>query len=643
MSESRDPIPETPPVSPPNPGGRRSVAAAATTTLEPAAPARDAMPRTRFQRLLHQVGLWPRLHNPLSYRSSLLAALMAFGLIPTILFGVWLDRAFRNVGTMAGVGGAPVAPSLGTPASPAERAAIESGRNRVWVLLAVLSLSAAQLALSAWLSGRWAGPIDALPRRLRSLDSEDADAAADLSDRMAPRELRQIHEALVHLRRRIERTVAEMSTTRFQLDQTTSDVSRVRQSVERQVLDRTQELVDRLRVAETSERTKGLFLAQLSHEIRTPLQGVLGMLQLLEQSPLDEEQRDWVDTLRSSAGILLNVLDDTLDYSKIEAGKMRLVSEEFDLRQTMERVGKLFAPRASEKKLAFELQVDPSLPERVKGDADRLAQVVSNLVSNAIKFTQTGRVRLSVHTTSRDVSLVGLRIEVEDTGPGMDADTQARLFQAYFQADGPAQRRSSGGSGLGLAIARQLVQLMGGQVVVRSRLGAGTLVAVDLILPASETRPTAAVAPIPQPPKAFRPMRLLVVDDDPTSRKFLQILLGRAGHQVTMLENAEAMLSEWVLGARFDAVLLDLQLPQMSGLELAVRLRELEASAVSTAASARSGTAPVGAHTHLVALTASALEEDRRQALQSGFDQFLPKPVRAAELQRVLDRVPMAK
>jgi signal transduction histidine kinase len=140
---------------------------------------------------------------------------------------------------------------------------------------------------------------------------------------------------------------------------------------------------------------------------------------------------------------------------------MRLVSEEFDLRQVLERVGKLFAPKAAEKKLVLDVQIDPSLPERVKGDADRLAQVVSNLVSNAIKFTQTGRVRLSVHTTSRDVSLVGLRIEVEDTGPGMDADTQARLFQAYVQAEGAAQRRSSGGIGLGLAIARQLVQLMG--------------------------------------------------------------------------------------------------------------------------------------------------------------------------------------
>ena len=410
--------------------------------------------------------------------------------------------------------------------------------------------------------------------------------------------------------------------------------------VERQVLERTQELTDKLRLAEKSERSKGLFLAQLSHEIRTPLHGILGMLHLLEQSALGPEQRDWTETLRSSASALLNVLDDSLDYSKIEAGKMRLVSEAFDLRQVVERVGKLFAPRAAEKKLTLDVRIDPHLPERVKGDADRIAQVVSNLVSNAVKFTQSGRVGLSVHLTSRDLTLVGVRIEVEDTGPGMDSDTQARLFQAYFQAEGPAQRRSSGGTGLGLAIAKQLIQLMGGQIVVRSRPGEGTLMAVDLVLPWVDTGTAAGVGPMPQAPKPFRPLKLLVVDDDPTSLKFVRILLGRAGHDVKTLDTAEAMLSDWILGTRFDAVLIDLRLPRMSGLELASRLRELEVSAVTAAGGARSTTAPPGARTHLVALTASALEDDRRQAIQAGFDQFLAKPIRVAELERALERVP---
>ena len=336
---------------------------------------------------------------------------------------------------------------------------------------------------------------------------------------------------------------------------------------------------------------------------------------------------------------MLNVLNDSLDYSKIEAGKMRLAVDEFDLRPVFQRVGKLFVPRAAEKKLTLEVQFDSHLPERVKGDADRLAQVVSNLVSNAIQFTQSGMVRVVVLLTSRDVSLVGIRIEVEDTGIGMDSATQARLFQAYFQADSPAQRRVSGGTGLGLVISRQLVQLMGGQISVRSRPGEGTQIAVNLVFPVVDPRSGAPDGSVPAPPKPFRALRLLVVDDDPTSQKFIRILLARAGHEVQTLDTAEAMLSDWILGTRFDAVLLDLQLPQMSGLELAVRLRELEAASVVTAASARSGTVRSGTRTHLIALTASAREEDRRQALQAGFDLFLTKPLRVVELEGALERL----
>ena len=604
MPESRDPN------SAPNPGPAGSDESWST---------RRPTPRTRLQRLGQRLGLWPHIHNPLSFRASLMVALLAFWLVPTLLLGFWLDRTF---------------------AQAMDGSVIENGRNRVWVLIAVLVLMAVALGLSAWLSGRWSGLLDALPRRLRALDSEDTTDERLPENRFTPSELREIEASMRHLRRRIQKTVAEVSAAQQQLIQTSSDVVRVRQSVERQVLERTQELTDKLRLAEKSERSKGLFLAQMSHEIRTPLHGILGMLHLLEQSSLGPEQRDWMETLRSSAAALLNVLDDSLDYSKIEAGKMRLVSEAFDLRQVVERVGKLFAPRAADKKLIFDVRIDPHLPERMKGDADRITQVVSNLVSNAIKFTQSGRVGLSVHLTSRDLTLVGVRIEVEDSGPGMDSETQARLFQAYFQAEGSAQRRSSGGTGLGLAIARQLVKLMGGQILVRSRPGEGTLMAVDLVLPWVDTASPSGIATMPQAPKSFRPLKLLVVDDDPTSLKFIRILLGRAGHEVKTVDTAEAMLSDWILGTRFDAVLIDLRLPQMSGLELASRLRELEVSAVTAAGGARSTTAAPGTRTHLIALTASALEEDRRQALQSGFDQFLAKPIRVAELERALERVP---
>ena len=627
MTEPRDPLFAAQPSPAPSHLARNR-------TPEPRLASRG-VPRTRFQRMLFRVGLWPRLRNPLSFRSSLVVAFLGFTLLPMLVFGPWLDRTFQkhtkelSLNSQASEGSAALNSSV----------AMDSRQSRVWVVIAALVLLAIALTIASWLSAQWVGPLDALPRQLKGVDSQEGPEVRLSSIRWAPDELQEIQEAILGLRQRVQRNLSEISATRQQTDQSLSDLIRVRQSVENQVLERTQELTEKLRCAEKSERSKGLFLAQMSHEIRTPLNGVLGMLHLLEKSSLDAEQRDWAQTLRSSSSTLLNVLNDSLDYSKIEAGKMRLAVDEFDLRQVFQRVGKLFIPRAAEKKLTLEVQFDSHLPERVKGDADRLAQVVSNLVSNAIQFTQSGMVRVVVLLTSRDASLVGIRIEVEDTGIGMDSATQARLFQAYFQADSPAQRRLSGGTGLGLVISRQLVQLMGGQISVRSRPGEGTQIAVNLVFPVVDPRSGAPDGSVPAPPKPFRALRLLVVDDDPTSLKFIRILLARAGHEVQTLDTAEAMLSDWILGTRFDAVLLDLQLPQMSGLELAVRLRELEAASVVTAASARSGTVRSGTRTHLIALTASAREEDRRQALQAGFDLFLTKPLRVVELEGALERL----
>ena len=635
MTEPRNPLLAPQPSSDRSPDRSPDRSYPARNRTPEPRPASRGAPRTRFQRMLFRVGLWPRLRNPLSFRSSLLVAFLGFTLLPMLVFGPWLDQTLQKHTTDL---------SLNSQASEGSAAlnssvAMDSRQSRVWVVIAALVLLAIALTIASWLSAQWVGPLDALPRQLKGVDSQEGPEVRLSSIRWAPDELQEIQEALLGLRQRVQRNLSEISATRQQTDQSLSDLIRVRQSVENQVLERTQELTEKLRCAEKSERSKGLFLAQMSHEIRTPLNGVLGMLHLLEKSSLDAEQRDWAETLRSSSSTLLNVLNDSLDYSKIEAGKMRLAVDEFDLRPVFQRVGKLFVPRAAEKKLTLEVQFDSHLPDRVKGDADRLAQVVSNLVSNAIQFTQSGMVRVVVLLTSRDVSLVGIRIEVEDTGIGMDSATQARLFQAYFQADSPAQRRLSGGTGLGLVISRQLVQLMGGQISVRSRPGEGTQIAVNLVFPVVDPRSGAPDGSVPAPPKPFRALRLLVVDDDPTSQKFIRILLARAGHEVQTLDTAEAMLSDWILGTRFDAVLLDLQLPQMSGLELAVRLRELEAASVVTAASARSGTVRSGTRTHLIALTASAREEDRRQALQAGFDLFLTKPLRVVELEGALERL----
>ena len=280
-----------------------------------------------------------------------------------LVFGPWLDQALQKPTSD---------PSFTSQASEGAVAqshlvAMDIGQSRVWVVIAALLLLAISLAIASWLSSQWTGPLDALARRLRSIDSQEGPEFRLSSIRWAPDELQEIQEALLGLRQRVQRNLSEISATRQQTEQSLSDLIRVRQSVENQVLERSQELTEKLRCAEKSERSKGLFLAQMSHEIRTPLNGVLGMLHLLEKSSLDAEQRDWAETLRSSSSTLLNVLNDSLDYSKIEAGKMRLAVDEFDLRTVFQRVGKLFTPRADEKNLALEVQFDAHLPERVKG------------------------------------------------------------------------------------------------------------------------------------------------------------------------------------------------------------------------------------------------------------------------------------
>jgi CheY-like chemotaxis protein len=272
-------------------------------------------------------------------------------------------------------------------------------------------------------------------------------------------------------------------------------------------------------------------------------------------------------------------------------------------------------------------EIDEATPLAVVGDQDRIRQVLNNLVGNAVKFTASGHVKVAVLVRRIAEAGVALRFEVEDTGPGMTPEVQGRLFQAFAQGDSSSTRRH-GGTGLGLAISRQLVEMMGGAISVRSREGQGSTFAVDLELALA---PESAI-PRPKPPEPARTkrcMELLVVEDDPTNQKFARRLLERLGHDVRVVGNGDDALSGWLSGDRYDAVLLDCQLPSMSGFEVASRLRELESQA-----------AIPGRRAHIIALTASVLPEDRRRAVEAGMNDFLTKPLRVADLEVALDRVP---
>ena len=371
--------------------------------------------------------------------------------------------------------------------------------------------------------------------------------------------------------------------------------------------------------AEASSRAKSDFLATMSHEIRTPMNGIMGMLQVLEMSPLTAEQKAQVEIAAGSADTLMRLLNDILDFSKIESGKLDFESIPFALAPAINEVAALLRTRAAQKRLTLTLDLPPELPAHVLGDAVRLKQVLLNLTGNAIKFTERGEVRLAVRVVSGDDEHVTLRFAVSDTGIGMDESTQAKLFQVFSQGDSSMTRRF-GGTGLGLAISQRLVNRMGGEIRVESRPGRGSTFSFELNLPTAPPPMRPSQAPFAPPEQALSG-RVLVVEDDRVNQRVIELMLEKIGLRCVIVADGGAAVEVAVL-ERWDAVLMDLQMPGMDGLEATRQIRRR----------LRGQPLPI------IALTANAMVADRDACVAAGMDDFIPKPVRQEELRSCLER-----